>query len=229
MNLEERMARFQEADLYVVITEEFCKGRSPLHILEQVLEAGVKLVQLREKHMTDRGLLLRALEFCELCHSHGALLIVDDRVDIALASAADGVHVGQDDLPVQVVRSLATDLIIGCSTHSLHEAVAAQEAGARYVNIGPIFSTQTKIGTTSPLGAGGIDLIAPHLTIPWTVMGGIKEANIGQVLERGALRVAVVTAVTAADDVKTACTSLRQSMIAARGRRSHAVSTPRSS
>ena len=216
MNVAERMARFEEADLYVVITEAFCQGRPALHILEQVLDAGVKLVQLREKRMTDKELYRRALAFRELCSRSGALLIIDDRVDIALAAGADGVHVGQEDLPIQAARTLAANLIIGCSTHSLDQAVDAQEAGASYVNIGPIFATQTKLGTVSPLGPGALDLIASRLAIPWTVMGGIKESNIGQVLERGARRVAVVTAVTAADDVPASCSALQQRIVAAR-------------
>lgn len=218
MKLAERMTRFEQADLYVVITEEFCKERSPAFVLQQALDAGVKLVQLREKHMTDRQLYRRALEFRELCQRHDALLIVDDRVDIALATGADGVHVGQEDLPLEAARSLAPDLIIGCSTHSVDEAVAAQGAGALYVNIGPVFATQTKTGTSGPLGPDGVTLIAGRLTIPWTVMGGIKAANMSQVLEKGAKRVAVVTAVTAADDVRAACETLRGIIVAARGK-----------
>jgi thiamine-phosphate pyrophosphorylase len=209
MTFEERMAIFADADLYVVITEAFCAGRSSLEVLAAALDAGVRLVQLREKDLTDRALYQRALQFRELTATQNALLIIDDRVDIALASGADGVHVGQEDLPVEATRSLGPDLIIGCSTHSIDEAVSAQAAGASYVNIGPIFSTQTKANVAAALGPQVIDAVKPHLTIPWTVMGGIKPSNIDQVLERGARRVAVVTAVTAADDVRAACAELR--------------------
>lgn len=209
MTFEERMAIFAEADLYVVITEAFCAGRSSLEVLAAALDAGVRLVQLREKDMTDRALYQRALQFRELTATQNALLIIDDRVDIALASGADGVHVGQEDFPVEVARSLGPELIIGCSTHSVEEAVTAQAAGASYVNIGPIFSTQTKANVTAALGPEIIDAIKPHLTIPWTVMGGIKASNIHLVLERGARRVAVVTAVTAAEDVRAAYAELR--------------------
>ncbi len=143
-------------------------------------------------------------------------MIIDDRVDVALASGADGVHVGQEDFPVEVVRSLGPDLIIGCSTHSVDEAVSAQAAGASYVNIGPIFSTQTKSNVMSALGPAIIDEVTPHLTIPFTVMGGIKASNIDLVLERGASRVAVVTAVTAAEDVRAACAGLRERIVRSR-------------
>jgi thiamine-phosphate pyrophosphorylase len=210
MTLQERMAALGAADLYVVITEEFCAGRSPVEVLARALDAGVRLVQLREKHLIDKDLYRRALKFRELTAEKNALLILDDRIDIALAAGADGVHLGQDDFPVEASRKLAPQLIIGCSTHSVEEAVSAQNAGANYVNIGPIFSTQTKSHANGALGPAGISTIAPHVAIPWSVMGGIKASNIDLVLERGAKLVAVVTAVTAADDVGAACAVLRK-------------------
>jgi thiamine-phosphate pyrophosphorylase len=212
MTLKERMALFESADLYVVITQAFCAGRPAVEILVSVLEAGVRMVQLREKDMNDRALYDLSLRFRELTNRHNALLLINDRIDIALATGADGVHLGQEDFPVDAARSLAPEMIIGCSTHSVSEAVSAQGAGASYVNIGPIFSTQTKSGTVPALGPGVIDAVKPHLAIPWTVMGGIKVSNIAQVVKRGARRVAVVTAVTAADDVSAACVALRNAM-----------------
>lgn len=210
MTLKERMALFADADLYVVITEAFCAGRGAMDVLAAALDAGVRLVQLREKDISDKELLRRALAFREATSGSKALLIIDDRVDVALAAGADGVHLGQDDFPLQAARSLGPELIIGCSSHSIDEAVSAQEAGASYVNIGPIFATQTKSTSVGALGPTAIDAIASHLVIPWTVMGGIKETNIDLVVERGARRVAVVTAATAADDVRAACAALRE-------------------
>lgn len=208
MTLAERLALFDRADLYVVITEKLCAGRSALDVLEKTLAAGVLLVQLREKDLPGRELYERALAFSQKTKAAGALLIINDRLDIALAAAADGVHLGQDDLPVAAARRLAPDLIIGASTHSLEEALAAQNAGASYVNIGPIFATMTK-ETAVPLGPEMIEHIAPRLKIPWTTMGGIKAANIGQVVSRGARHPAVITAVTAADDPEAAARELR--------------------
>ncbi len=213
MTLEERMALFRSADLYVVITEAFCAGRSAVEILIKALQAGVKVVQLREKSIDDRSFYDLTVKFRELTSRENALLLVNDRIDIGLAAGADGVHLGQDDLPIEVARTLAPEMIIGCSTHSVTEAVACQSAGASYVNIGPIFATQTKSGTVAALGPEIIDAVKPHLAIPWTVMGGIKESNIAQVLKRGAKHVAVVTAITAADDVSAACTALRERII----------------
>ncbi|MHB8069803.1 MAG: thiamine phosphate synthase [Desulfobaccales bacterium] len=209
MQHEQRLALFQDADLYVVITTAFCAGRTALEILEKTLAAGVKLVQMREKEWSGRALYELAREFRHRTAAAGALLIIDDRLDIALAAAADGVHLGQEDLPVSAARRVAPDLIIGASTHSLEEVQAAQNAGASYVNIGPVFATQTKPGAT-PLGPEALSRIAPGLRIPWTTMGGITAANIGQVVARGARHPAVMSAVTAAPDPRAAALELRR-------------------
>jgi thiamine-phosphate pyrophosphorylase len=210
MRHDDLMAAFAATDLYVVITEAFCAGRTALEVLTRTLDAGVRLVQMREKEMDGRRLYWRAVEFRRLTAAAGALLIINDRLDIALAAGADGVHLGQDDLPVEAARRIAPELIIGASSHSLAEALAAQEAGASYVNIGPIFATQTKATPTAPLGLEALDLIPPRLRIPWTTMGGITSANIGQVVARGASHPAVVTAVTAAPDPTAAARLLRE-------------------
>ncbi len=207
-----RMALFGEADLYVVITEQFCAGRRALDVLDDVLSAGVRLIQVREKDFDDGEMYRRCVEFRERTWASRALLIVDDRLDIALAVDADGVHLGLTDLPVAAARRIAPDLIVGASTHSLDEALAAQEAGASYVNIGPIFPTRTKSVLTGALGPEMIETIAPHLRIPFTCMGGIKAGNVHEVLRRGARHVAVVTAVTAAPDVRAAALELRHAM-----------------
>jgi thiamine-phosphate pyrophosphorylase len=207
--LEQRLRRFAETDLYVVITESFCEGWKAEDVLVGVLAAGVRLVQFREKGLADREACARAARFRALTRQAGALLIIDDRVDIALAVDADGVHVGLDDLPVALARSIAPDLIVGASSHNLAEAFAAQSAGAGYVNIGPIFPTNTKAVATGALGPEMIEAIAPRLTVPFTCMGGIKRENIGQVVDRGARHIAVVTAVTAAPDPCAAAKELR--------------------
>ncbi|HOF39313.1 MAG TPA: thiamine phosphate synthase [Candidatus Hydrogenedentes bacterium] len=209
MRLAERMRRFDATDLYVVITKEFCNGRPALTVLDAVLEAGVQLVQLREKDSTDRDLYARALAFRERTRAHNALLIIDDRVDMALAVDADGVHLGEHDLPLEAARRIAPDLILGASSHNLQEALAAQDVGASYVNIGPVFPTQTKRVASGALGPEAIAEIAPRLSIPFTTMGGIKTHNIAEVVRRGARHVAVVTAVTAAPDVCAAARELR--------------------
>ena len=216
MDLRSRMAAFQEADLYVVITEAFCAGRSGLDVLDACLAAGVRLVQLREKHLDDRALYETALIWRERTRAAGALMILDDRVDIALAVDADGVHLGQSDLPFAAARAIAPELILGVSTHDLEEALEAQNAGASYINIGPIFPTGTKDVPTGDVGPSMIGTIRPHLHIPFSCMGGIKAHNIDQVLAEGARIAAVVTAVTAAEDVGAAAAALREKILAGR-------------
>ena len=212
MNLAQRLAAFNEADLYVVITESFCAGRTSLTVLDQVLAAGVRLVQCREKDLEGRALYELAVEFRRRTAAAGALLIIDDRLDIALAAGADGVHLGLTDLPVAAARRIAPDLIIGASSHSLAEALAAQDEGAGYVNIGPIFPTATKPQAVS-LGPEAISHIAPHLKIPWSTMGGINQGNIARVVARGARHPAVMSAVTAAADISAAALALRAAIL----------------
>jgi len=209
MNHAERMAVFNDADLYVVITGAFCAGRSPLDVLDACMEAGVRLVQMREKDTSDLALYELGIAFREKTRAAGALMIVDDRVDLALALDADGVHLGQTDLPIAAARCIAPELILGASSHNPEEALAAQDAGASYVNIGPIYPTQTKSVPTGVVGLDMIDAIRPLLRVPFTCMGGIKAKNIGPVLSHGARRCAVVTAVTAAPDPRAAAAKLR--------------------
>ncbi len=213
MNLSTRLARMREADLYVVITGDFCAGRDSLEVLDACLSAGVRMVQLREKHMGGRELHSLAQVYRDRTLRAGALFIVNDRVDIALAVQADGVHLGQSDLPLDAARRLAPEFIVGASTHTLEEALAAQDAGAGYVNIGPIFPTRTKEVASGAVGPELIETIAPNLHIPFTCMGGITLENIDQPLARGAGIIAVVTAVTAAPDVQAAAEALRKRIL----------------
>lgn len=208
-----RIEKFNETDLYVVITEKMCKGRPSEWVLEECLKAGVRLVQFREKEGDDRVKYNKAIQFRKITNNYNALLIIDDRVDLALMVDADGVHLGQSDLPISEVRRIAPDLIIGASTHSLAQALKAQEEGASYVNIGPLFPTQTKTTSVSPLGVEALKKIVPHLKIPFTCMGGIKLNNIDEVLKHGAKHVAVVTAVTEAEDIQVAVQKLRERII----------------
>lgn len=210
MNREQALAVLNDADLYVVITESFCAGRSSLQILEACLDAGVKMVQLREKNIEDDALFQLACAWRDATRNAGALLFLDDRVDIALAVQADGVHLGLADMPIAAARRIAPELLLGASSHTRDEALAAQQAGADYVNIGPIFPTQTKAVPTGAVGPRLIADIAPQLRIPFTCMGGITLENVDTVLAQGARIAAVVTAVTAAENPTAAAAALRE-------------------
>jgi thiamine-phosphate pyrophosphorylase len=210
MNRELRRQMFLKTDIYPVTCERYSAGRSNLEVLDAAVRGGAGIIQLREKECTAKELYRMALRFRKVTADAGMLLIINDHTDIALAVEADGVHLGQEDLPLAAARTIAPDLLIGISTHSREEALDAQREGADYVNIGPIFPTRTKEGVKQWLGPEAIAGIAAGLEIPYTVMGGITGGNIDQVLAQGARLVAIVTAVTTADDMAGAITSLRE-------------------
>jgi thiamine-phosphate pyrophosphorylase len=197
---EERMTRFVDAGLYLVTSGVMSAGRTTHEIVEAALTAGVGLIQLREKNMPLKDLVPLAGKIRGMTAEAGALLIINDRIDVAMAVGADGVHLGQDDFPIRHARRLAPDMIIGASSHSTGEASEAELAGASYVNIGPLFSTNTKEWGKEYLGIEGLEAISKVLSVPFTVMGGIKLNHIEALKRSGARVMAVVTAVTAADD-----------------------------
>ena len=213
MTREARRRLFQQVDIYPVTCEELSQGRSNLEVLEAVIQGGARIVQLREKEYSKKDLYHLALIFREMTAKAGVLLIINDHVDIALGVEADGVHLGQEDLPLTVARQLAPELLIGASTHFLEDALQAQKDGADYINIGPIFPTRTKEGVERVLGPEAIAKISPHVEVDFTVMGGINEANIDQVLAQGARRVAMVTAITRAADIAAKVRSLKEKIV----------------
>ena len=201
MKKEARQEAFMQVDIYPVTCERLSSGRSNVEVLKAVVQGGARIIQLREKEYSIRELYNLAVKFRKITQKAGVLLIINDHVDIAMAAGADGVHLGQDDFPLQAARKIAPELIIGASTHSLQQAIQAQQDGADYINIGPIFPTSTKEGVERFLGPEAIAEISPAIKVPFTVMGGISEANIDQVLAQGARRVAMVTAITQAADI----------------------------
>ena len=215
--LRRRMEIMDAAGLYVVTSASLSAGRTTTEVVTAALEGGARLFQLREKQMPLRELLELGHALRELTRQYDALLLVNDRVDIALAIEADGVHLGLDDLPIETARRLAPELIIGSSSHTVAEARIAQQAGASYVNIGPIYPTRTKQWDEAYLGLDGLAEIAAQVHIPFTVMGGIKEHHIPGLCAAGARTLAVVTAVTAAEDPAAAARHLKQSILTARG------------
>lgn len=213
---QERLAKFAEVDLYPVTCEQLSAGRSDLEVLDGIIAGGARIVQLRDKESSKRDYYHKAVEFRKRTAEAGILLIVNDYVDVAIAVDADGVHLGQDDLPLAVARELMPDKIIGVSSHDHEEAVEAVAGGADYYNIGPIYMTGTKEGVTSCLGPEAIQQISSGIDVPFTCMGGIKLDNIDPVLAAGARIAAVVTAITMADDIAAAVVELRERIIEGR-------------
>jgi thiamine-phosphate pyrophosphorylase len=212
MNRKECLEKLKAIDIYPVTCQKLSKGRTNLEVLAAVLAGGAKIIQLREKHWDKKDLYELAIEFRKRTRSHDAILIINDHVDVALAAGADGVHLGQEDLPIRAARKIAPELIIGASSHNIMEALKAEQDGADYVNIGPIFPTKTKKNTVPFLGPGAISEIGPQLTIPFTTMGGINPDHIGRVLEAGARRVAMITGITHAADIEARVSLLRKTI-----------------
>ena len=197
---KERVEAFKKASVYPVVTTDFCAGRNPLDVIRSILEGGAKVVQVREKTMCDRDYLNLLKEARKLTDEFGALLIADDRLDAALLADADGVHLGQDDLPCAEARKLAPQLFIGVSTHNRDELLAAQRDGCSYLNIGPIFPTGTKSLPMNPLGLETLSELVPQVKVPFSVMGGIKFSHLKTLRSHGCLHIAAVTAFTQAEN-----------------------------
>jgi thiamine-phosphate pyrophosphorylase len=202
--------RFRAIDLYPVTCEALSAGRRDADVLEAAIAGGARIIQLRDKQAGTGKLYEKAKYFRARTREKGLLLIINDHVDIAMAVDADGVHLGQDDLPLSAARALLPDKLIGASTHNLAEAEAAAAGTADYINIGPIFPTGTKEGVSTFLGPDAITHIGGRVRVPFTVMGGINADNLDTVLAAGARRIAVVTAVTQAPDMVAAVRELRQ-------------------
>lgn len=204
MNIEQ--FKKNPPELYVLTGTKFTAGKDHFQIITDVLESGCRIIQLREKNMSDRDLFYFAKRLRELTELFNAYLIINDRIDIALAVQADGVHLGQDDIPIDVARKIiGQKKIIGQSTHSVFQAIRAQESGADYIGAGPVFETHTKEDVCSPVGIEFIEKISRYkekINIPFYAIGGIKLNNIDKVIKAGASRVAVVTAIITADNVK---------------------------
>jgi thiamine-phosphate pyrophosphorylase len=180
--------------------------------VESAYRGGADIVQLRSKALSDEVLFRLGLRFGKIADKYRKLFFVNDRPDLALAVAADGVHLGQDDLPIRAVRRLAgKKLWVGKSTHSLKQALAAVREGADYIGVGPVFETPTKPGYPA-VGLELIQQVRKRIKIPFVCIGGIDLHNIHRVLEAGAERVAVVRAVFAAPDVYQASLNFQEAI-----------------
>lgn len=202
--------RLQNRSLYLLLTQAACAG-GWLVVLKAALDAGLRMFQVREKSLPDRELVEHCRQLRRLTRDHDALLIINDRPDLAVLSDADGVHVGQDELSVADARRIVgPDRLIGVSTHSIEQARRAVMDGADYIGVGPTFPSGTKSFTEFP----GLDLIreiAAEITLPWYAIGGITEDNLSQVIAAGARRVAVTGAISRSSSPhETAATLLRE-------------------
>ncbi len=205
---KQRLRQFvDQVTVYPVSSERLAEGRSDEQWLDDVLRGGARIVQLRDKESTDRDLLEKARYFRKKTSDAGALFMINDRVDIALLADADGIHLGQKDLPFEEVVKLVPDMLIGISCNTEEQASQLGELEregtvlASYYNIGPIYPTKTKEGLTEFIGPEAIELFSSYVSLPFTVMGGIKLEHVAELVACGVRRIAVVTALTKAHDI----------------------------
>jgi thiamine-phosphate pyrophosphorylase len=200
--------------IYLVTDQASCKHFSLETIVKKAVEAGISCVQLREKNLDTRDFLARALDLKTVLKPAHIPLIINDRVDIALAAGADGVHIGQSDMPYTLARKLlGPNRIIGLSVETWEDVVAAQEMDLDYIGVSPVFATPTKTDTKAPWEITGLSRIKAYSRHPLVAIGGLNAGNMDQAIRAGADAVAVVSAICAARDpfesARTLCTHFK--------------------
>jgi thiamine-phosphate pyrophosphorylase len=194
--------------LYAVIDTEWLKGRKPIEIAQQMIRGGAKIIQLRCKAGSTKEFLEIAKDLKEICSKKEVLFIVNDSLEVAVTAKADGLHVGQDDMPVNEARKLIPiDMILGCSVSSVKEAIKAKNDGADYLGVGAIFATATK-ESAKAVGVGRIKEIKQSAGLPIVAIGGINKGNLSNVIKAGADGAAVISAILGAENIEKATKEL---------------------
>lgn len=202
-----------DTDIYAITDSRLSRGRSLEEVASALLRAGIKLIQYREKKASPRQMLEECRLLRNLAWDYGASFVVNDHIDLALLCRADGVHIGQDDLPLREARKLVRPgMFIGLSTHSPEQAEKAVADGADYIGVGPIFPTQTKEDVVAPVGFKYLDWAAQNLKLPFVAIGGIKASNINEVRKHGARCCALVSELVGAEDISAKVREVRREM-----------------
>ena len=195
--------------LYLITDRSFLKGRSLKNVVEEAILGGVTLVQVREKSISTREFYNVALEVKEVTKHYKVPIIINDRIDIAQAIDAEGVHLGQSDMPIKFARKiLGEEKIIGISAGNVKEAVEAERDGADYLGIGTVFYTGTKKDIKTPIGIEGLKEVCNSVKIPSVAIGGIDETNFKEVLSTGINGISVISAILGKDDIRQASKNL---------------------
>jgi thiamine-phosphate pyrophosphorylase len=214
MNATEKPAL--PAGLYGITAEAFSHGRSNLEVAKAMIAGGIKILQYREKRHKKNycDIYNECCALRKLTREHGVLFIINDFVDIALLVDADGLHIGQEDLPAAAARQLlGKQKIIGLSTHSPEQARQAVADGADYIGVGPLFATATKENVCAPVGLSYLDYVVENIKLPFVAIGGIKEHNLAEVVRHGAKSVCLVTEIVGADDITGAVKLLQNNIL----------------
>ena len=201
--------------LYVIVDPEHCGLRDPRWVAEQALAGGCALLQLRAKSLADAPRLELARALRASCRAAGVPFWMNDRLDLALLVEADGLHLGQDDLPLTEARKLWGSRPIGRSTHSLAQALQAEQEGADVIGFGPVFDTQSKQSPSPTVGLAGLRETCARVACPVVAIGGIEQAHAGAVREAGASYAAVIRAVCGSPDPAGATRELQQALVGA--------------
>lgn len=199
--------------IYGITGDNFSKGRGNYFCVDEMIKAGIKIIQYREKFKSTREKVKEIKEIRELCRKNGVIFIVNDNIDLALLVDADGVHVGQDDMHPDDVRKLLGDnKIIGLSTHSPEQGMEAyKNPNVDYIGVGPIFPTTTK--DTAPVGVEYLEYAVENLHLPFVAIGGIKAHNIDTIISKGAQRICLVSEIVGADSISEMAKSLQDKII----------------
>ena len=199
--------------LYAVTDRSWLHGQTLYEQAEQALQGGATFLQLREKELDEAHFQEEAIALKALCKQYGVPFVLDDNVALAVATDADGVHVGQEDLPVEAVRRLVgPDMIIGLSTHTPDQARAAVASGADYIGVGPIYPTQTKKDVCAAVTLDYLDWVVANITLPFVAIGGIKRHNIADVIAHGARCCAIVSEFVSAPNIPARVAEVRSAM-----------------
>ena len=197
--------------LYLVTDRGLARGRSTVEVVKAAVSGGVTCIQLREKDCSTLEFIEQARAIKNFLEEREVPLIINDRLDVALAVGADGVHLGQKDMPLEMARKIAgSSMLIGISAESVQDAIEAENGGADYLGVSPIYATPTKTDTAPPLGIQGLREIKNRVKIPLVGIGGLNNSNAAEVIRNGADGVAVVSAIVAAEDPETAAMNLKQ-------------------
>ena len=197
-------ARRLPQGIYGILGEKFSLGRSNVEVARRMVDGGIDILQYREKlsRKSLKEIYAECLEIRKITADAGVPFIVNDYADVALMVGADGIHRGQDDLPVQALRKIAPQMMIGCSTHSPEQAKKAIEDGADYIGVGPIFTTQTKEDVCDAVGLTYLEHVVKNYDIPFVAIGGIKRNTLPEVLAAGAKTVCLVTEIIGAENIE---------------------------
>lgn len=208
-------------DLYVVVSSDLTLGRPVIEVVRKALEGGADVIQMREKNVPGKGLVELGEMIREETKNYKAGFIVNDRVDVALAVEADGVHIGQEDIPIEYVRKIVgREKYIGLSAAIKEEAIEGENKGADYIGIGPIFKTDSKTDiNANEVGLEGLMELKQLLNVPLVAIGGIKHKNALKVIESGADAIAVISAVTCAENIEKAAQDLKKIILKGKGKK----------